>query len=169
MTATYDVEVLRYIKRGTLFQLPMIILWALLPAYVLGFEWYRMIRFGFTLTWDSVFEVVGLGMMLGSMLQIYTGSRDNRHLVKTNLFRLTRHPMYHGMFIAACGSFFHADLRDPIFWSIFISFTVLILIAGRYQEKETLARWGDEARIYYDNTPRFIFEWPWFWIRFLPF
>ncbi len=166
---THDhAEVRRAIRVGAFFQMPMVLVWGFIPAYALDFDIQRMLKFGFTLTWDSALQNVGLTIMIVSMLQIYLRKEKDR-LLTTGLFSLTRHPMYHGMFVASLASFFHANLSDAIFWLLWIVYVILTLIAGWFQEQETLARWGAEARIYYDRTPRFIFEWPWFWIRFLPF
>ncbi len=151
----------RNIHRGAMFQLPMILLWGIIPGYVGGFKWDKMVNFGMKLDWASGVHLVGILIMVTSMVRIYRNPSEAR-LITTDLFALTRHPMYHGMFIALCATFFYADLRDPIFWSLWALFMVLILTAGRFQEKETLARWGKEAEDYYARTPRFVFEWLWF-------
>ncbi len=87
-----------------------------------------------------------------------------RELITSNVFLLTCHPMYHGMVIAAANSFFVSDLHQPIFWLNWAIFFSLLLTAGWFQEKETLARWGNEAEVYYFKTPRYIFEWPGYFI-----
>jgi protein-S-isoprenylcysteine O-methyltransferase Ste14 len=65
--------------------------------------------------------------MIVSMLQIYLRKERDR-LLTTGLFSMTRHPMYHGMFLASLASFFHANLNDPIFWLLWISYVILAKI-----------------------------------------
>jgi len=131
----------------------MIVLWGSRGSYYnLSFD-VRTMFGGIVLT-------VGFTLMVVSMVRIYTLNRARR-LVTSDIFAITRHPMYHGMFIADAANFFIAELTDPFFWISWFVFVLLLFIAGWCQEKETLARWGEEAERYYDKTPRFIFGWLW--------
>lgn len=138
--------------RGKWFQFPMILVWVLRGSYYMSFG-----------SWMSLGEIVavaGFVLMVVSMARIYALNREKR-LITSDIFALTRHPMYHGMFLADVATFFVVDLNDPGFWASWIIFVGLLFAAGWYQEKETLARWGEEAERYYARTPRFIFGWLW--------
>lgn len=143
-----------YIRRGAWFQFPLILLW--------------MARFVFFNATSSSEDFVGasistagLLIMIICLFRIYPLNRKRSVLITSDIFRLTRHPMYHGMFLADAGSFFATDVTNPLFWFSWIVFVFLLFTAGWFQEKETLARWGVEAELYYAKTPRFIFEWLW--------
>ncbi|MEX0917571.1 MAG: hypothetical protein WDZ93_00255 [Candidatus Paceibacterota bacterium] len=134
------------------FQFPMIFLWFLRGSYYSPLE--------FRMSISGVVAFVGFTLMLVSMVRIYKlGTK--KQLITSDIFALTRHPMYHGMFIADAATFLVADLSDPLFWISWLIFVGLLLTAGWYQERETLARWGEEAGRYYARTPRFIFGWLW--------
>ncbi len=88
-------------------------------------------------------------------------TRPRPALLTTGPFKYTRHPMYTGLFLMAL------DLWVPgpasLDWPFFMLsglFLVCMVIAGYYQEQETLARFGEEAAEYYKRTPRFFFMYP---------
>lgn len=99
------------------------------------------------------------------MLRIYAPFEKDkpRRLITSDVFAITRHPMYHGMFFADAALFFTKDISSVYFWMSWVLFMALLFAAGWHQEKETLARWEKEAEVYYKRTPRFFFEWIWFW------
>jgi protein-S-isoprenylcysteine O-methyltransferase Ste14 len=146
--------------RGAVFQFPMILIWACMPAYVHGIHWDSLLGSTIRFDFSGLMQAIGLSITAFCMFRIYRGQRTPE-LITVDVFALTRHPMYHGMFIANASLFFEADLRDPLFWIMWALYTGCTLTAGWSQEKETLARWPDEAAAYYQRTPRFIFEWLW--------
>ena len=162
MTDSIHPEVRQNVLRGVWFQLPMVLVWGFRPAYVIDFDFTKFVSYGFGVDTASFMHLLGLTIMTYSMIRIYR-RLEMEKLITTDLFAVTRHPMYHGMVIADTSLFFQADLRDPIFWATWVLFIALILAAGWFQEKETLARWRGEAEIYYERTPRFVFEWLWRW------
>lgn len=130
----------------------MMILWGLR-----GYHYTSVAELRFTL--GNILAIIGCTLMVVSMLRIYTFNRSKR-LVTSDIFALTRHPMYHGMFIADAATFFYiTEFADPLFWASWLAFVALLVAAGWHQEKETLTRWGIEAESYYAKTPRFIFGW----------
>lgn len=155
---TVDTTVQRYIFLGGFFQFPMLVLWGL--RGVLFSSW----MVGSESSIGETLQVAGLLLMGICMIRIYLlkQKKGARKLVTSDVFTVTRHPMYHGMFVADLAHFFRADLTDPLFWVTWVAFVFLILGAGWFQEKETLARWGEQAVAYYRRTPRFVFEWLWF-------
>jgi protein-S-isoprenylcysteine O-methyltransferase Ste14 len=159
----------RYVIHGAFFQLPMILLWGVrmsIPYMERGIEWETLMQFSAheLMSPGFIVQMAGLGLMSVSMMRIYRhASRDGKALITSDVFAITRHPMYHGMFLADASVFFLADLANPWFWVSWALFAFLMLMAGWYQEKETLVRWGSEAEAYYRRTPRFVFEWLWFW------
>lgn len=140
--------------RGAWFQFPMMFVW-----FFRGLHYN--LEGGFSLTMSSLIAALGFVLMGITLVRIYTFNRKSRQLITSDVFALTRHPMYHGMFIADAAAFLTTDLTNIFFWMTWLVFTALLLVAGWHQEKETLARWGGEAEEYYEKTPRFIFEWLW--------
>jgi protein-S-isoprenylcysteine O-methyltransferase Ste14 len=153
-------EAKKFIRHGAWFQGTMAGLW-FLRVYLYKSEAQEGLVWRFT-TFDGILDNFGLAVMVVAMLRIYWNhSRGSKSLITTDMFALTRHPMYHGMFICDLARFFSGHLDEPFFWISWVAFTVLLLIAGWFQEKETLAIWGEDARRYYAKTPRFILEWLW--------
>ncbi|MEY2665532.1 MAG: hypothetical protein RLZZ480_637 [Candidatus Parcubacteria bacterium] len=151
----------KYAVAGARFQLPMILLWGLRGIPI---ELNRLTLVFNNPTQEftkaSLLSMAGYIIMGTCMVRIYHNKTGS--LLTKDLFALTRHPMYHGMYLVDLALFFKSDLSSMWFWISWVVFTILIFAAGWYQEKETLARWGDEAKRYYERTPRFIFEWLWF-------
>jgi protein-S-isoprenylcysteine O-methyltransferase Ste14 len=151
----------KYALAGTRFQLPMIFLWGFRGFYTKTHNLeLSLSNIRQDLAATSLIAWLGFTIMGVCMIRIYRNKTGK--LITSDLFALTRHPMYHGMYLADVALFWEADLSNISFWVSWIIFTGLIFTAGWYQEKETLARWGEDARKYYDRAPRFIFEWIWF-------
>ena len=91
------------------------------------------------------------------ILYIKKGSRQN--IITTGLFKYTRHPMYTGLVFIDLRFWFTNNL-SPLFWISVLVFYASIIMAGYYQEKETLARFGSEAERYYSQTPRLFILYP---------
>jgi len=167
-----DIEVplaRHYMLRGAWFQAPMIFLWGYRGLFIFpegwSFDWHFSLSL-FTPTFGGVLASTGMLVTTICLVRIYSSllNREDRTLITTDLFALTRHPMYHGMFLADLALFFQGpDFHSVMWWLSSVVFWVLLCTAGWFQEKETLARWGAEAEQYYARTPRFIFEWLWFW------
>lgn len=164
-------ETMRWRLRGSFFQFPMIIIWGgrgvALSLLTGGFSWEKFTEFGQSEGFGAanVLQLLGFGLMITCMMRIYRHPPEGqrRGLITSDVFAVTRHPMYHGMFIADSALFFTSDLTHPFFWVSWVLFVILLITAGWFQEKETLAQWGKEASEYYRRTPRFAFEWLWFW------
>jgi len=153
MQAGVDHMTFRY--RGAFFQIPMIFLWG-----IRGF-WFTDQAASATLP----FLIKGIGFVLMgvALMRLYPLKRKSEGsaaLITTDMFAVTRHPMYHAMYLIDMILFFSpANWANPWFWVTWLVFTFLIFTAGWFQEKETLARWGSEAEAYYSKTPRFVFGW----------
>ncbi len=148
---------------GGWFQLPMILTWGARGMYYLasaGLDSMTLSTSHLTGI-QSTLTFVGFSIMLICMARIYW-PRSKRKLITSDIFALTRHPMYHGMFIADTALFFLPSAHGLLFWASWIVFSALLMTAAWYQEQETLARWPKETAEYYSHTPRFIFEWLWF-------
>jgi len=110
------------------------------PVFIRVVSWFGMIIFGYCL------------------FTLYIRKHAINGLVTTGIFHYTRHPMYTGAFLMDLPHFF-----PPVnaFWIISaILFYSGLFIAGYFQEKETLSRFGEEAEEYYSKTPRFFFMYP---------
>lgn len=158
-----QTTVRRYVLLGFPFQCVMLML--LFSRAMMVFDFADPFRLEVSI---SSFVALGGALFVGiTMIRIYRQANNFKSgkLIVTDVFSLTRHPMYHGLFVFDFGHFFNqaANLASPMFWLTWVGFVSLLCIAGWCQEKETLARFGDEAKEYYARTPRFIFEWLWFW------
>ena len=148
---TDSVETKAFVKKGAFFQLPMIVVWGIRGGYYAELEGFLSVSF--------ILTVLGSAVMVICMGRIY--HNKSKRLLTSDIFALTRHPMYHGMFLMDAALFFSANLSSPLFWFSWLLFVGLLFSAAWFQEKETLARWGEEAQSYYARTPRFIFGWLW--------
>lgn len=159
-----DVDVLkRYAVLGLPFQVALLVLLLVRVIMTLGFA--NILSFEVSL---SSCVALGGALFTGvTMFRIYRQAKNFKsgQLITTDVFFLTRHPMYHGLFVTDFAHFFNqsTNLASPVFWLTWVGFVASLCIAGWCQEKETIARWGDEAKRYYARTPRFVFEWIWFW------
>jgi len=168
-----NAEAKTYQYYGAFFQLPMIFVWGfrgILFSLLAGeFSWSLFPDTDHTVASKGAFvlSMGGLGLMVLCMMRIYRPSKTKEKppLITSDVFAVTRHPMYHGMFIADAALFFTSDLTSFAFWVTWVIFVGLLLAAGYFQEKEVLANWGEEAKRYYARTPRFVFEWIWFWAQ----
>jgi len=153
----------RYAILGAPFQGIMLVFFLLRVVMVSDFQNLLSLE----ISTSFCITMIGVSFAGITMRRIYIQARNFKSgkLITTDVFSLTRHPMYHGLFIADLGNFFNsgANLYSPFFWLAWLGFVVPLCIAGWCQEQETLARWGDEAERYYSRTPRFLFEWLWFW------
>lgn len=156
----------RYIRQGAFFQINMLLFWFLhgTDPEILNSSFHDLVFTVPPLSLPFVVRMSGFVLMVYCMVRIYLFHQrpTKRHLITTDVFALTRHPMYHGIFLADIASFWQTDVDTVGFWAIWAVFVGCLLAAGWFQEKETLARWGDEARQYYARTPRFIWQWLWF-------
>ena len=144
------------VRAGAFYQFLMIAVWALR-----GFWFSPASEHTNLFSLRTVLFAVGSGIMVTTMLRIYVFNSQNV-LLTSDLFAVTRHPMYHGMFLADLALFLVGNnVADPVFWVNWVAFVALMCGAGWHQEQETLARWGSAARDYYARTPRFVFEWLW--------
>ncbi|MBI2473632.1 isoprenylcysteine carboxylmethyltransferase family protein [Candidatus Uhrbacteria bacterium] len=95
------------------------------------------------------------------MQQSHLKGQKSTVLLTTGPFKYTRHPMYTGLFFMDLGFWLpHPVSSDQLFFVLQLFFMIYLTIAAYFQEKETLARFGEEARVYYAKTPRLFFFYP---------
>jgi protein-S-isoprenylcysteine O-methyltransferase Ste14 len=146
---------------GAFFQIPFIFLWGMRGMYWRFYPPYSTNAWGFG---DSL-NATGVAIMVISMFRIYTFNRTKQQLLTTDIFAVTRHPMYHGMFLADLGNFFSiSNPWTPFFMVTWVATTACMCAAAWCQEQETLARWGTQATEYYARTPQFAISWIWRWM-----
>jgi protein-S-isoprenylcysteine O-methyltransferase Ste14 len=88
---------------------------------------------------------------------------EEKKLSIEGFYRLTRHPIYHLFFADNICLVFATSLNAPWFWALEAMFIICLIITCVLEERVVRAEWGLEAERYYARTPRFIFEWIWFW------
>ena len=100
---------------------------------------------------------IGIGIFIQGWRQVYKARRED-HLVTGGLYVLVRHPQYTGLFIALFGE---GVVHWPTLFSVGL-FPVIVLayvwLAHR-EEKQMLARFGDDYRAYRRRVPMFIPRW----------
>jgi protein-S-isoprenylcysteine O-methyltransferase Ste14 len=75
-------------------------------------------------------------------------------LVKSGLYRYIRHPLYFSVFLFGTGVMF----KDPLQVQLILGVVLLVAVyfTARIEEKEMIAKFGDEYRKYMEETKMFI-------------
>ena len=103
---------------------------------------------------------IGAALFVWCLWALYIKAKRITGLITSGPFRFTRHPMYIGLLLMMLGISLPVPHPKTDWFYVSVSvFAVSMLIAGWCQEKETLARFGDEARSYYARTKRIPFIW----------
>lgn len=100
------------------------------------------------------FVIVGIGLFMQGWRQVYV-ARQERRLARGGLYDLVRHPQYTGLFLALFGE---GVVHWPTFFSVAV-FPVIVLayaLLARREERQMVARFGDEYRAYQREVPMFI-------------
>ena len=102
--------------------------------------------------------ICGLAVFSWCLYLLYVRHQAKTSLITGGVFKYTRHPMYTAFVLMDVASFFTPSNSD------FITSTILfygfLVVAAYFQEKETLARFGQTAVEYYRRTPRLFFLYP---------
>lgn len=104
--------------------------------------------------WAFAATAPGFLVFLWCYVTLYGRKRRLSGLVTTGPFRFTRHPMYLGLALMDLTLWLPRPPADPLFFALQAGFFACLVLAGWYQERETLARFGAEAEAYYARTPR---------------
>ena len=107
----------------------------------------------------SIISFAGMALFVYCLYVLYFRNRRTTNLITDGVFKYTRHPMYTGVILADSWNWYPANFSLS-FW---ISTTILVgsaIIAGYIQERETLQRFGKQARDYYAKTPRIFLFYP---------
>ncbi len=139
--------------------------WGTIPQLTMMFSFALCVLLFETkaIEWSLVriLDTAGMVIFMYCIHILYLRKGRTQGLITTGLFRYTRHPMYTGLFLMNLTSWFPEPASyDELFYVLQALFLATMLIAGWFQEKETLARFGAEAEDYYRKTPRFFFMYP---------
>ena len=151
----------RAMRLGGLFQFPMMALFiATLELYdipkALLSPWYIPSHLGALL-----FLYCLVRIYVAPLLDRLQKRKRARILFTTGPFKYTRHPMYTGLMLMDLILWVPQPTSNkPLFFVLQAAFVGCLVMAAYFQEKETLARFGDEARAYYAKTPRLFFMYP---------
>ena len=115
----------------------------------------------------SVIQIVSWILLLASILMATQGFyllhavgrpkqgiEDTTILVNTGIYKYIRHPLYGSLIVLACG----ALLKDVSFLAASLAILVVgfSMATAMVEEKENLARFGDEYASYMKSTRRFL-------------
>ena len=107
----------------------------------------------------SMIDFIGMGIFGWCFYDLYVRRHRLTGLITTGVFKYTRHPMYTGLFLMDL-QFWFVKEYGPFFLLSTILLYSSIIIAAYFQERETVARFGDEAVNYYRKTPRLFLLYP---------
>jgi len=136
-----------YLRRGVAFQFVAILTFILRRMTLQPTQGYLI--FG-------PLVIVGLGLFAYCLYALYIRKRAVDTLITTGVFRYTRHPMYVAVALMDVACWFAPITTFSIVTAVV--FYASLSMAGYWQEKETLARFGAEAEAYYQRTPH-LFIW----------
>jgi protein-S-isoprenylcysteine O-methyltransferase Ste14 len=143
----------KYLQRGAPFQLAAISIFLFRRYYY----WPQTSSLVVAL-FIGVATVCGLVIFTWCLYLLYVRHQAKTALITSGVFKYTRHPMYTAFVLMDVASFFTPHNSD------FITSTILFYgflgVAAYFQEKETLARFGQAAVEYYRRTPRLFFFYP---------
>ncbi len=112
-------------------------------------------------SWFILIDMAGSGIFMYCLYILYIRKGRTNGLITSGLFRYTRHPMYTGLFLMNFSSWLpERASSDFFFFALQAVFLSTMIIAGWFQERETLVRFGAEAEEYYKKTPRLFFMYP---------
>lgn len=104
--------------------------------------------------------VLGGLVFVHCLYVLYTKQARTKELITDGLFKYTRHPMYTGFLLMAIDVGKNLNPQSIIHTIAFSTFLMTLFAAGYAQERETLARFGEEAIEYYKKTPRIFLFYP---------
>lgn len=142
-----------YVARGSWFQLPM------MGTYI-----YLLYVYDAQVPWVSFWALpshIGSALFFYCLVRLYFFNARKKGLITNGPFRYTRHPMYTGLMLMDLIFWLPSPVSlDPSFFLLQAMFVSLLVCAAYFQEKETLARFGEAAERYYAKTPRLFFMYP---------
>jgi protein-S-isoprenylcysteine O-methyltransferase Ste14 len=106
--------------------------------------------------WTWGLSIVGSAGFLYCLYQLYVLKKRETTLITTGLYKYTRHPMYLSLAIMDLAFWFPLP-TSPLFYILQAVWLVTLVLAAKFQEEETPARFGRDAELYYLVTPRIPF------------
>ena len=138
-----------YLKAGAPFQLVMIVTF-LIRRLFLRPESHQVLV--------AVLTSSGLLLFIYCLYVLYIRTNASGQLITSGVFTYTRHPMYTAFFLMDSSAWFAPRGSFMIISSVI--FLATMLLAGRFQEYEVLARFGQAGKDYYQRTPRLFIWYP---------
>lgn len=122
--------------------------------FVEPFAWYQLI------SWILLIASLGLVLhavwLLRQMGKPQPGSFEaTTRLVERGAYRFIRHPMYASLLLLAWGVCFKGP-ANPVNLGLAALATLCLYLTARVEERENLARFGEDYRAYMRRTRRFI-------------
>ena len=98
--------------------------------------------------------IVGIGVFMQGWRQLYA-ARQAKRLAHGGLYDLVRHPQYTGLFLALFGE---GIVHWPTFFSVavFPVIVVAYVLLAHREERQMVARFGDDYRAYQREVPMFV-------------
>jgi protein-S-isoprenylcysteine O-methyltransferase Ste14 len=100
---------------------------------------------------------IGIGLFIEGWRELYRAHQENR-LATDGLYPLVRHPQYSGLFI---GLFGEGEVHWPTIFSVtlFPAIVIAYTLLAHREERQMLARFGDQYRAYQRRVPMFFPAW----------
>lgn len=118
------------------------------------FSWHQVISWIFL--FGSIYPGIAGYLMLRNMGKSEKSFENTTELVKSGIYKFIRHPLYGSLLFLGTGIMFK-DL-NPLTISLGIINAIAIFLTAKIEEKEMIARFGDDYRKYMKETRMFI---PW--------
>lgn len=101
-----------------------------------------------------IFVIAGIWLIVQGWREVYKARKENR-LATQGVYKIVRHPQYLGIILAIFG-------EGVVHWPTIISVILFPIITCAYvmlakkEDRDLLAKFGDEYRHYSETTPAFI-------------
>jgi protein-S-isoprenylcysteine O-methyltransferase Ste14 len=145
----------RYHGIARFFSFESIFILILLNSKIWFFNPFSLLQIiSWTLLMLSLYFAVAGFFLLKKIGKPDSNFENTSVLVKEGLYKYIRHPLYLSLLVGGTG----VMIKDPALWQLLLGIVNLVAIwlTARMEEKEMIARFGNEYQLYMRETKMFI-------------